>query len=292
MHGAPYIFWANLTSFSLQAKVAKDADTTQRDIERAQEENARLEGKAEMSLGRIRDQQSLLIRPFWSEINTLLGSMGYMMKDLDFPLMLGENIRVGVVFSQLSASPHIKHIVQHSLHNNRLPFFKLLDNEVTELRENDEEKRSRYTSWNMHSIVPAWQTLDSLGKQLSHLLEPVPYSPMIDIAFCRGFGDEWGSVLKMNPMGGTGPGGQMFPSVLVAHARTHASEWAAVLSNWASGNYSILQPESPAPLNLLFIHCFLMIGAVSKKEIEMTGASATATSAARNFVAALGDDST
>ena len=51
-----------------------------------------------------------LCRPFWSEINTLLGSMGYMMKGLGFPLLLGDNIRVGVVFSQLSASPHIKHI--------------------------------------------------------------------------------------------------------------------------------------------------------------------------------------
>jgi hypothetical protein len=85
-------------------------------------------------------------------------------------------------------------------------------------------------------------------------------------------------VLKKNPMGGTGPGGQMFPGVLIQHARTHASEWTAVLSNWASGDYSILQPESPAPLNLLYVHCFLMVGEVSIKELKMTGATSFATS--------------
>ena len=40
-------------SFIVQAKVAKDTDTTQRDIERAQKENTRAEGKAEKLLARV-----------------------------------------------------------------------------------------------------------------------------------------------------------------------------------------------------------------------------------------------
>jgi hypothetical protein len=51
-------------SFIIQAKVSKDADTTQRDIERAQEDNARAEGKTEKLLEHVQEQMRSFVMPF------------------------------------------------------------------------------------------------------------------------------------------------------------------------------------------------------------------------------------
>jgi hypothetical protein len=50
-------------SFMIQAKAAKDADTTQRDIERAQQESARVEAKATLLLERVRSQLADALYP-------------------------------------------------------------------------------------------------------------------------------------------------------------------------------------------------------------------------------------
>jgi hypothetical protein len=71
-------------SFIVQAKVAKDTDTMQRDIERAQEENARLEGKAVVQLERVRTQMMDVYRPLVYAVATSMYAMEWMARELDF----------------------------------------------------------------------------------------------------------------------------------------------------------------------------------------------------------------
>ena len=149
----------------LQARSAKAADQTQRDIELAQEVAAKTAAEARLKLDRTQAQMSLFIEPLAIQTLSYISATFYMMADL-FPAWTAS---VGIRKTRLGNADIIGSLPAGMQLVMQAPYFTIPAEALEELE--GEERRSDYTIWQRTVGVPLLNAIADVLLQHSHLGE-------------------------------------------------------------------------------------------------------------------------
>ena len=149
----------------LQARSAKAADQTQRDIELAQETATKASAEARLKLDRTQAQMSLFIEPLAIQASSYISATFYMMADL-FPAWTAS---VAIRKTTLGIADIIGGGRAAMKLVSQAPYFTIPAEALAELEE--EERRSDYISWQRTVGVPLVNAMADVLLLHSHLGE-------------------------------------------------------------------------------------------------------------------------
>ena len=149
----------------LQARSAKAADQTQRDIELAQEAATKAAAEARLKLDRTQAQMSLFIEPLLIQASSYISATFYMMADL-FPAWTAS---VAIRKTTLGLADIIGGPAAGMKLLMQAPYFTIPAEALAELEE--EERRSDYISWQRTVGVPLVNAMADVLLLHSHLGE-------------------------------------------------------------------------------------------------------------------------
>ena len=149
----------------LQARSAKAADQTQRDIELAQETATKAAAEARLKLDRTQAQMSLFIKPLAIQASSYISATFYMMADL-FPAWTAS---VAIRKTTLGLADIIGGPAAGMKLFMQALYFTIPAEALAELEE--EERRSDYISWQRTVGVPLVNAMADVLLLHSHLGE-------------------------------------------------------------------------------------------------------------------------
>jgi hypothetical protein len=291
-----------IATFVLQARVAKNAEVVQKDLEQIRVEQEQGRELATLQLERVRRQMGEVYRPvqqLWNHAETCVVYMqhelGFEFNDVwDFefvrPFVLWPHVEV------LARDWSPKFLAAHK----GSPYKKYSPADIALLE--DPAKRQLYIEAHVGCIAPRWREITAIMSTKSALMEPPPPSHLDGVYAHAGvdwtkfsggtlsfhlvdigaFAHAWAPLERRWEAGGVplfhstrchnytceGPASHNSILVLPTLCESQADDVSTPLAD-----FSRMQPEQPNPWHIMAVIFVKMISAAGAKEVELQGAS-------------------
>jgi hypothetical protein len=247
-----------LASYILQAKLARDANHSEKEHDRRVANRDKEQRQATLKLDRVRSQLADALFPISNNMTVAARLQVNLQWELKLPIAKPLLLHKSFI-RPLAILPHLE-VFNHRIPNwSGIPLEAYGPDDLAELAA-DASKRDVFVATYRHSIVPRMRAVADIWVGQRHLLDfPSPAS--LDGSFAAS-GIDWNNFLN-----------GAVANLAFQYAQ-HADTWAPIMCMWEREEFSIMFPKHPLYSNCLGMAVMTMIGTAGQEEQKLLGVSA------------------
>jgi hypothetical protein len=256
-----------LGSFLLQAKVSRDADRNQRNIEIAQSQHEKDKTRAAVQIERVRSQMAEALQPLNVLLNATIETGSWLIHELQ--LVETEAIVLGseTFVRPFPNFPHVELKFASKASSFFMPnMYGALQFGPADLAaiQADPAKLERYVEVQAYAQVPLYREIAAVFRRTRHLLEYPDSDPMIE------------QIFNMNGIDSKAVHLGNYANVL-AGVSAYCDAWNPIVKRFERGDYTIMQPMQANDCALAMIVVFALCQAAAKAEVILQGTTGGST---------------